>query len=142
MAQREGYSLIADLSRLNIPFTHHGIGTRKLIIHDQRDIVVRFLRSYLEGIYVFKTNRELSLKTLQKVARLSDLSVMQSIYDEYSQRLTPAVPYPTPAGIQTIIDQIAKTRPQARGLNPNDFIDPSILKEIEDSGFVKRLYGK
>jgi len=142
MAQREGYSLIADLSRLNIPFTHHGIGTRKLIIHDRRDIVVRFLRSYLEGIYVFKTNRELSLKTLQKVARLSDLSVMQSIYDEYSQRLTPAVPYPTPAGIQTIIDQIAKTRPQAKGLNPNDFIDPSILKEIEDSGFVKRLYGK
>ncbi len=142
MAQQEGYSLIADLSRLNILFTHHGIGTRKLIIHDRRDIVVRFLRSYLEGIYVFKTKRELSLKTLQKVARLSDLSVMQSIYDEYSQRLTPAVPYPTPAGIQTIIDQIAKTRPQAKGLNPNDFIDPSILKEIEDSGFVKRLYGK
>lgn len=142
MAQRDGYPVIADLSRLNIPFTHHGIGTRKLLIHDRRDIVVRFLRSYLEGIYLFKTNRELSLKTLQKVARLSDLSVMQSIYDEYSQRLMPAVPYPTPAGIQTIIDQLAKTRPQAKGLNPNDFIDASILREIEDSGFVKQLYGK
>jgi ABC-type nitrate/sulfonate/bicarbonate transport system substrate-binding protein len=142
IAQREGHSLIADLSHLNIPFTHHGIGTRKLIIHERRDMVVRFLRSYLEGIYVFKTNKELSLRTLQKVARLSDLSVMQSLYEEYSQRLTPAVPYPTPAGIQTIIDQIAKTRPQAKGLNPNDFIDSSILKEIEDSGFVRRLYGK
>jgi hypothetical protein len=104
--------------------------------------VIRFLRSYLEGIYVFKTNRELSLKTLQKVARLSDLSIMQTIYDDYSQRLTPALPYPTPAGIQTIIDQLAKTRPQAKGLNPNDFIDASIMKEIEDSGFVKRLYGR
>ena len=142
MAERDGYSLIADLSRLNIPFTHHGIGTRKLMIQERRDIVIRFLRSYLEGIYVFKTNRELSLKTLQKVARLSDLSVMQSIYDDYSQRLTPALPYPTPAGIQTIIDQLAKTRPQAKGLNPNDFIDASIMKEIEDSGFVKRLYGR
>ena len=142
MAERDGYSVIADLSRLNIPFTHHGIGTRKLMIQERRDLVIRFLRSYLEGIYVFKTNRELSLKTLQKVARLSDLSVMQSIYDDYSQRLTPAVPYPTPAGIQTIIDQLAKTRPQAKGLNPNDFIDASIMKEIEDSGFVKRLYGR
>jgi hypothetical protein len=91
---------------------------------------------------LFKTNKELSLKTFQKVARLNDLSMMQSIYDEYSQRLTPAVPYPTAAGIQTIIDQLAKTRPQAKGLNPNDFIDASILKEIEDSGFVKQLYGK
>ena len=142
MAERDGYSVIADLSRLNIPFTHHGIGTRKLMIQERRDIVIRFLRSYLEGIYVFKTNRELSLKTLQKVARLSDLSIMQSIYDDYSQRLTPALPYPTPAGIQTIIDQLAKTRPQAKGLNPNDFIDASIMKEIEDSGFVKRLYAR
>jgi hypothetical protein len=45
-----------------------------------------------------------------------------------------------PAGIQTIIDHLAKTRPEAKGLKPNDFIDSSILKEIEESGFVKRLY--
>jgi hypothetical protein len=45
-------------------------------------------------------------------------------------------------GIQTIIDHLAKTRPEARGLNPIDFIDPSILREIADSGFVKKLYGK
>ena len=142
MAQREGYSLVSDLSRLNIPFTHHGIGARKQLIRDHRETAVRFLRAYLEGIYVFKTNKELSLKTFQKVARLSDLALVQGIYDEYSQRLIPAVPYPTSAGIQTIIDQLAKNRPQAKTLNPNDFIDVSILKEIEDSGFIKRLYGK
>jgi len=28
-----------------------------------------------------------------------------------------------------------------KNLNPVDFIDPSILKEIDDSGFVKKLYG-
>jgi hypothetical protein len=28
-----------------------------------------------------------------------------------------------------------------KSLNPGDFIDPSILKEIEDSGFVEKLYG-
>jgi hypothetical protein len=100
------------------------------------------MRSYLEGIYLFKTNRELALKTLKKYARLTDLSIMESTYEDYSQRLIPAVPYPTPAGIQTIIDYLAKTRPQAKALNANDFIDPSILREIEESGFVKRLYGR
>jgi len=40
----------------------------------------------------------------------------------------------TREGIQTIIDQLAKTRPQMKNLNPGHFIDPSILKEIEDSG--------
>jgi hypothetical protein len=58
-----------------------------------------------------------------------------------ANRLIRRVPYPSREGIQTIIDQLAKTRPEMKNLNPNDFIDPSILKEIEDSGFVKRLYG-
>jgi hypothetical protein len=52
----------------------------------------------------------------------------------------PAAPNPTAQGIQTIIDHLAKTRPQAKGLKPNDFIDASILKEIDESGFIKKLY--
>jgi ABC-type nitrate/sulfonate/bicarbonate transport system substrate-binding protein len=61
LAQRDGYSTVADLSRLNVAYTLHGIGTRKSIIRDRRDVVVRFMRSYLEGIYQFKTNKELAL---------------------------------------------------------------------------------
>jgi ABC-type nitrate/sulfonate/bicarbonate transport system substrate-binding protein len=141
MALREGFSLVFDLSQLGVPYTMHGIGTRKSIVREKRDIVIRFMKSYLEGIHLFKTNRELALNTLKKYARLEDLTIMQGLYDEYSQRLIRPVPYPTTEGIQTIIDHLAKTRPQAKGLNPNDFIDSSVLKEIEDSGFVKRLYG-
>jgi ABC-type nitrate/sulfonate/bicarbonate transport system substrate-binding protein len=142
LAQQSGLALVYDydLSGLKVPYTLHGIGTRKSIVRERRDMVLRFTRTYLEGIHLFKTNKSLSLNTLKKVARLTDLSVMESIYEEYSQKLIPAVPYPTAAGIQTIIDHLAKSRPQANSLNPNDFIDPSLLKEIEESGFVKRLY--
>jgi ABC-type nitrate/sulfonate/bicarbonate transport system substrate-binding protein len=140
MAQREGFGVVADLSRLNAPYTLHCIGTRKSIIHERRDVVVRFMRAYWEAIYVFKTKKELSLNTLKKYARMSDISLMNSTYDDYSQRLVPAVSYPTAPGIQTIIDHLVKTRPEAKALKPNDFIDPSILKEIEDSGFIKKLY--
>jgi hypothetical protein len=45
-----------------------------------------------------------------------------------SQRLIRRVPYPDREGIQAIIDQLAKTRPQMKSLNPGDFIDPLILK--------------
>ncbi len=46
---------------------------------------------------------------------MSDISLMSSIYDDYSQRLIPAVPYPLAPGIQTILDHLAKTRPEAGG---------------------------
>jgi len=142
IAQREGFGVVADLSRLNVPYTLHGIGTRKSIIRERRAVVIPFMKAYVEAIYVFKTKKDLGLGTLKKYARMNDISLMNSTYDDYSQRLVPAVPYPTAPGIQTIIDYLAKTRPEARGLNPDDFIDSAILREIEDSGFVKKLYGK
>ncbi len=67
---------------------------------------------------------------------------MNTAYEEMSQRLIRAVPYPSPEGIQTILDQLGKARPQIKTFKPADFIDPSILKEIETSGFVKNLYSK
>ncbi len=142
LAERSGFNVLYDLSRFEVPYTLHGIGTRKSFIRDNRDVVIRFMKAYLEGIYLFKTNRELALNTLKKYARLSDISVMQSVHDEYAQRLIRNIPYPNPEGIQTILGQLAKSRPQTKGLNPSDFIDPTILKEIEQSGFVKQLYGR
>ena len=90
IAQREGFSVLADLSRLNVLYTLHGIGTRKSIVRDRRDIVVRFMRAYLEAIYVFKTKKDLALSTLKKYARMSDISLMNATYDDHSQRLVPA----------------------------------------------------
>lgn len=141
VARRAGAIVLADLSQLGVRYTMHGIGVRKSYIKANRDIVVRFMKAYLEGIYVFKTNKEVALNVLKKYTRLDDLSLVQVSYDEMSQRLIRRVPYPEAEGIQTIIDQLAKTRPQMKNLNPNDFIDPTILKEIEDSGFIKKLYG-
>jgi len=53
-------------------------------------------------------------KLLKKYTRLDDLSLVQTSYEEMSQRLIRTVPYPDREGIQTIIYQVAKTRPQMK----------------------------
>lgn len=67
IAQREGFGVVADFSRRNAPYTLRGIGTRKSIIRERRDVVVRFMRAYVEALYVFKTKKELSLSRLKKI---------------------------------------------------------------------------
>ena len=141
LAIRQGAAVVADLSQLGVVYSMHGFGARKSFIQANRDVTIRFMKAYLEGIYVFKTNKDVALNVLKKYTRLDDMSLVQTSYEEMSQRLIRRVPYPDREGIQTIIDQLAKTRPQMKNLNPSDFIDPTILKEIEDSGFVKKLYG-
>jgi ABC-type nitrate/sulfonate/bicarbonate transport system substrate-binding protein len=141
VAKKAGASVLYDLSRLGVRIPMHGFGTRKSLIRANRDVALRFMKAYLEGIYLFKTNKELALSVLRKYTRVDDISLMQDAYDEFANRLIRRVPYPDREGIQTILDQLGESRPQIKNLNPSDFIDPTILKEIEDSGFVKRLYG-
>src|SRR5882724_12646530 len=112
LAQRAGSTVLADLSQLGVPYSMHGFGARKSFIQANRDLVIRFMKAYLEGIYVFKTKKNVALNVLKKYTRLDDLSLVQVAYDEMSQRLIRRVPHPDREGIQTIIDQLAKTRPQ------------------------------
>ena len=74
-----------------------------------------FMKAYLEGIYLFKTNEELALSTPRKYARLSDTPMTQVAYDEYAQRLIRSVSYPSSEGTQTILNQLAKSRPTLSG---------------------------
>jgi hypothetical protein len=52
------------------------------------------------------------------------------------------VPYPTPDGVKTMLDDLAHKNPKAGSADPKAFVDLSLVKEIEASGLVKQLYKK
>jgi hypothetical protein len=51
------------------------------------------------------------------------------------------MPIPTPDGIRTILAELSTTVPAAKNADPEQFVAYKIAREIEASGFVKRLYG-
>jgi ABC-type nitrate/sulfonate/bicarbonate transport system substrate-binding protein len=59
VARRAGAVVLADLSQLGAPYTMHGIGVRKSYIKANRDIVVRFMKAYLEGSMFSKRTKTL-----------------------------------------------------------------------------------
>jgi hypothetical protein len=50
------------------------------------------------------------------------------------------VPHVSPAAIQTQLTWMAERDPRAKAAKPEQFIDGSILREIEKSGFAQKLY--
>jgi hypothetical protein len=56
------------------------------------------------------------------------------------KKLTEKKPYPTLKGIQFQIDDVAKRNPKAKGAKPEDFVNVTILKELDQSGFIDKLY--
>jgi hypothetical protein len=45
-------------------------------------------------------------------------------------------------GLEATYDYVAQTRPEIRGRKPEEFMDPSLMAELDKSGFIKKLYAQ
>jgi hypothetical protein len=110
--------------------------TRRFLARD-REGITRFLRAYVEGIHYFRTNREGSIRALQKFFRGATIEQTAFMYDDQHEVIDP-LPIPSDEAIQGELDR--ETDPKAKSFKPADFMDMSLLREIEKSGFLKELY--
>jgi hypothetical protein len=44
--------------------------------------------------------------------------------------------------LEATYEYVASTRPEIRNRKPEEFMDPSLIAELEKSGFIKTLYEK
>ena len=66
---------------------------------------------------------------------------MAKSYDELSSdEKFPPKQYPTLEGIRNILEPLAQTDAKAKAAKPEDFVDTSFVKELDDSGFIADLY--
>ena len=97
------------------------------------------MRAVLEGIHNYKNDREGSIRALSKYLRINDREALEEVYRIYYEIYQP-IPHPSPAAIQTQLTWMAERDGRAKNAKPEQFIDGSILREIEKSGYVARLY--
>jgi len=65
---------------------------------------------------------------------------LERSYALYNSGYFENAPYPLLKGVTTVLDFLAKDNPRARTADPRSFIDTSLVKELDDSGFIKKLY--
>jgi ABC-type nitrate/sulfonate/bicarbonate transport system substrate-binding protein len=137
-----GFHQLADLADLGIPYMSGSIATTKAFIRNQPDLVRRFTRGLLEGIKIYKTDREFSIRALEQFTRNTDPRILAALWDENGNKVIQKVPLPSAEGLQFVMDEVAMRKPEAKRLRPADLIDARFIKELEESGFVKALYGE
>ena len=50
--------------------------------------------------------------------------------------------YPSLEGLQTVLNDIAERDPRAKAAKPEQFVDFTFIKELDQSGFIDNLYKK
>ena len=69
----------------------------------------------------------------------NDSAILDEAYQTF-RGIFPRVPYVTEDYIKSVI--AVTDNPKAASADPKDFFDNHFIKEIEDSGFIKELYGQ
>jgi len=138
-AEKKGFKTLWD-ARTEVPYPSMSVVTRRKTIQDDRDTVMRMIRSHVEGIHFLKTQKEASQKILAKYLKTNDKEIIDGSYEIYKEDFI-AVPYPITQGLQTTYEYVAQRRPEIYNHKAEEFTDPSFIAELEKSGFIKKLYG-
>ena len=141
-ARKQGYNTLVDMAQLNIPFELTALLTRRSFIKTQRETVAQVVTALAEAVHFYKREKEPSIKILSRYLQTNDREALEETYREVALKTLPEKPYATLPGIQVIIDELAQKNPKAKTARPEDFIDMSFVKKLDDEGYFERLYKK
>jgi len=139
-AQRLGFSMLWDSAK-EVDYPWMEITTRRATVQRERDKVTGYMRAHLEGIALFKKDREFGKKVIKKILRLDDEELVGESYEIFSKAFLPT-PYPNIKGMKTSYEYVAMTRPDVWKHKAEEFADASFVEELDKSGFIKKLYEK
>jgi len=140
-AERLGFRDLVNMATLKIPLHGNGIVTREAIIKAKRPMVTKFARAITEAIHYIKADKDATKTVIGKYTKFTDPEGLERTYKNYTSVLLD-VPYADPAGIKTLLDDMAPRNPKAATADPKSFVDASFVQEMESSGFIKQLYKK
>jgi len=138
-AEKLGFHKLIDLSQLPIQYPGSTIIVSKSFLSARRDIVKRFLRGWIEGIKTAKTDKEYTVNVMRKFLKTSDRSILEKTFEVYKS-VHERVPSPDPKVMGVALKALSATVPQAGQLKVEDFIDRSLISELESEGFITKIY--
>lgn len=138
-AARMGLSFLASLGDLRASFPMTVITVRRSFLEKNRDTVKRFVRAYSEAIHRFKTDKEQSMAVYAKRLKQQDRRIIEETYQYYAPRFS-FPPRIDRGGIRAALELVSQRDTEAKGeINAEQFIDESVIDELEREGFFKKL---
>lgn len=143
IVQSEGYRVLLDLNKENIPFQSAGLVISHKLMKSNPQLVESIAKATIEAVaYIHNPkNTKIVEQVLAKYLRLNKPEQIEKAYVDLRNEL-PRKPCPTLDGIASVLRLMAQhgINPKATQLKPEDVADMSVCKKLEESGFMDRLY--
>jgi ABC-type nitrate/sulfonate/bicarbonate transport system substrate-binding protein len=140
LASKIGAHMILDTATLNEPEQNVGMAVTRDYLAANRPAVTNVLKASIEGMARWKQDAAFTKSVIQKYLESDDPQFIDDGYSAYGP-LWPQAPYPSRDGLAKVIEEVTAQNPKAKDLSVDSLMDTSVVKELEDSGFIKQVYG-
>jgi ABC-type nitrate/sulfonate/bicarbonate transport system substrate-binding protein len=137
-AARAGLNVLANLGDLSASFPQTLIMVRRSFLAAKRDTVKRFLRAYGESIHAFKTDKERGIKVYANRLKQRDRTILEETIAFYAPKFS-FPPRVDRGGVQNALDLVRQGVEVKGEVNLEKFVDESVIDELENEGFFKKL---
>jgi len=139
LAEQAGAHLVLDTATLNEPEQNVGFGTTRAYLAENRAAVIGVVKASVEAMARWNKDAAFTKGVIRKYLESDDQRFTDVGYEAYGP-VWPKAPYPSRDGMLKVIQEVTAQNPKAKDLNVDQLIDNSVVKELEDSGFIKQIY--
>jgi NitT/TauT family transport system substrate-binding protein len=130
--------ILADLEEMKIYNTVGDISTRTDVLKNRRDLLRSFFMACSEAIALGKKNKATAQRVLAQHMKITDRKRLDIVYEASLGRM-PSKPYPREEAVQLELESVAFTDPLFKGKKVPEFMDSSIIAELDRNGFFAQL---
>jgi ABC-type nitrate/sulfonate/bicarbonate transport system substrate-binding protein len=132
-------SVLGEPKDFAVPAPGSEINSTRQVIKELRPRLKAFFMAYSEAIAAGRKNRELTYQVFRKYMRIDNPKLLDFTYRVQFLEAIPAKPYPREEAIQASIEDLKSTIPKLEGMKVSDFLDASLIRDIDSEGFFTRL---
>lgn len=143
VAIEQGYYPLLDMIKEKIEYAGSGIAASPSFLKQRPDTLRNFMKGLVAGIHYAKTHKEESMRITARYMKLDyqkDRPALEETYRVFIDEIVERKPYPTIEGLQRVLEQIAESDAKFRTARPEQFVDTSFLRELDQNGFIDALY--
>jgi NitT/TauT family transport system substrate-binding protein len=132
-------SVLGEPKDFGVPAPGSEINTTRQILKELRPRLKAFFMAYSEAIATGRRNKELTYQVFRKYMRVENPKLLDFTYRVQFLEAIPAKPFPREDAVQASIEDLKESTPKLEGMKITDFLDASLIKEIDNDGFYTKL---
>ena len=137
-AKRAGLPILLDMKEWN-----ESVGGNSALVDPEwlkdpahREAIRRFVKSTTEAIALFHTHPDIAFGVMRKWYGITDQDYAKTIYERGAW--IPRKPYACHEGLKKTTELYDSN--EMRRHSPEEFFDDSFVRELDESGFIDKLY--